>query len=291
MGFRVGVCSEASQKDFDRVSKEPGGRLAYLRRFPEALLWIENPSLLEQSVALGLITEHGISSNLSASRARFNILSLIKVDDEVILHLMRCSKEDIPNLGQYSDKIICKAIESVPHRLQHVKSPSERVLMVYASNRWIDMSLILKHDPSPKVLMRAIMSDGSRISYIKNPSHELMMKAVRKNGDNLRYISNPPEDIIRMAVSKCGMAIAHVKNPSEELQRLAVSKSAQAITVIDNPIPELQIAAVEKSPNIIRQIKNPDEDAMWKALQHKPKLIAQIKNATPEMESFAQIVS
>lgn len=287
MGFRVDTGEDANEKDFIRVSKEPGGRLAYLRRFPTALLWIDKPSLLEQMVAIGMINEHGHNRQ----NFRLSVMNFVKLDDEIVLNVISASNQDIPNLEWYSDKIICKAIERNSGRFKSLSSPSEKVMMTYANQRWIDMALLIKRNPSEKVLMRAIISNAANIAYIPNPSFALMEKAVRKNGDCLQHIQNPPEEIVRIAVSKSGMAIAHVKNPSEELQRLAVSRSANAITVIDNPIPELQIAAVDKSPNVIRLIKNPDEDAMWKALQQKPKLISSIKNATPEMESFAQIVS
>lgn len=288
MGFRVDTAEEANQKDFDRVSKAPGGTLAYLTRFPEALAFIPKPSLIEQMVAVGMVTQAG---RVRPSHYRTIAMTFTKFNEDIVFSIAASTNQEIPNLSWYSDRVICRAIEREPNRFKTIPKPSEKVLRCYASQRHFDGMLIMKHNPSPQVLMRMIMTNPASIKYMPNPTREMMMKVVRKNGTNIQYLTNPPDDIVWEAVRKCGMAIEFVKNPSEELQRLAVSRAAQAITVIDNPIPELQIAAVEKSPNVIRLIKNPDEEAMWKALQQKPKLIASIKQATPEMESFAQIVS
>ena len=289
MGMRFDTAEAATRKDFDRASKVPGGRLAYLSRFPEAIQWIQKPSVLEQCVALRIVIKSGYYSEIRFSTV---VLELIgELDETVAKHVVCSSLMMIPNLDQYSERNQRIAVSRLPARIESMTNPSEKVMLECVQTFRGSLAFLSKFQVSERVLMRAITTDSSAIGMVDNPSHALMVKAVRKNGDNLRLIKNPPQDIIEMAVRKSGMAIEYVKNPSEELQRLAVSKSAQAITVIDNPLPELQVQAVTKSPNIIRLIKNPCEEAMWVALGKKPKLIKEMKYATPEMHGYAKMVA
>ena len=289
MGMRFDTAEAATRKDFDRASKVPGGRLAYLSRFPEAIQWIEDPTLLEQLVAIGTVTLSCISDS---KRLNVHAFTLIKVlHPDLVTWIARHTKIHIPNLDQYPEKIKQMAVEYYPDRIATLTDPSEKIMMICVTRYNASMALLEKFQPTDKVVMRAIRTRGEAIGYIKNPTMEMMELAVRKNSENLSLIDNPPDSIIRLAVRKSGMAIEYVKNPSEELQRLAVSKSAQAITVIDNPLPELQVQAVTKSPNIIRLIKNPCEEAMWVALGKKPKLIREMKYATPEMHGYAKMVA
>lgn len=290
MGFRFDTGEEANEKDFRRASKEPGGRLAYLSRFPEAIKWIAKPNRIEQLTALGAIDFNGFKM---PTYIRMNIIELIgKLDDEIALQLARSTSDIFPNLSLYSEKIQRQAVERSPQRIKSLAFPSEKVQLICATYGRCNALEWMSHlKPSEKVLIRAIQTDGSNIRNIKNPTRAMMEKAVRKNAENLQHIDSPPDDIIRMAISKSGMAIEYVPNPSDELQRLAVSKCAQAVIVIDNPLEELQVAAVRKSPSVIRRIKNPCEDAMWEALRLKPKLIRDMKYATPEMRSFVALIT
>jgi hypothetical protein len=288
MGFRVNI-DEMSEKAFKHVSKEPGGRLAYLNRFPEAIQWIENPSQVEQAVALGMLDDKGFI----VPAFGLNIESVVKhigLLDPDIAFIVCGTTQEIPNLHLYSPAIQKRALERVPGRIKQLPNPPESLRLMVAS-RCASAPEVMKHlEWSEAVKMRMVQTHGENIGWIENPSFELMKKAVRKNGDHLELIDNPPDEIIEIAIRRSGMAIQYVKNPSEKLQRLAIAKCAQAISVIDNPLEELQIAAVTKSPNLICRMKNPCEEAMWVALNKKPKLIKGMKHATPEMETYAALV-
>jgi hypothetical protein len=288
MGFRVNLDEEASRRDFDRVSLRPGGRLAYLARFPEAIEWIENPTLIEQLVVLKKVTRRGWSTDWTTNP--YTIKSIGVLHPELVSRLVKSSVADIPNLEQYPEKVQRDAVQRRPSRIKSLTNPSEATMMICASHHQADLSMLAKFKPNDRILLRAIKTRGEAIGYIEKPTLPMMELAVRKNSDHLDLIEDPPESIIRLAISRSGMAIQYVKNPSDELQHLAVSKCAQAITVINNPLPELQVQAVTKSPNMIRLIKDPCEEAMWVALGKKPKLIKDMKYATPEMHGYAKMV-
>lgn len=64
------------------------------------------------------------------------------------------------------------------------------------------------------------------IEYINNPSIKVKIAAIATDGLAINYIANPSDELKKIAVIQSGCVIQDLNNPSEEIQLIAINNIA-----------------------------------------------------------------
>lgn len=138
----------------------------------------------------------------------------------------------------------------------------------------------------------AVSTDGDAIQHIPNPDNKLQMMAINAHNDNLGHIQSPDYDVVEYVIKNNPRMIEHVRSPHIDHQKYVLETIPEDglhyLTEVD---PDLALSFITENPEKIEQMANPTEECCWAALMLNSSLIKAIKNPTPEMESYAKLVS
>lgn len=204
-------------------------QLYHLRRNPESITNIKNPTVKIQLAALKKNPDLIMNIDSPAEKAQFFVL-----------------RKD-------------------PKYIIYIKDPSEKAWLIAVSK---DPTLIQFHkNPSEKIQLAAVMKEPSSIKFIDCQSEKVKLLAFQKEPSCRIYIDNPSE-MVRMAIiKKYPGAIGEFKNISEKTGLLAVNTAPETIGLIDNPSVKIQLAATRKQPYCVCLINNLDCKAKAEACQ------------------------
>lgn len=101
------------------------------------------------------------------------------------------------------------------------------------------------------------------ILHIKNPSKKLQLLAVKTNGMTIQFIKNPCEKVQLEAVKQNGYVIKYIERPSEKIKINSVKQNGYAIIFINDPSYLVQFESIheinenhELSDDYIKKITN-----------------------------------
>lgn len=174
------------------------------------------------------------------------------------------------------------------------------------------MEMITDIDPS--VLDATIDVNGHCIGLIKNPTTDQLHRAVKRDGDAIKHIADPDHSLQVLAVDQNPKWIMYVEEPTYEVVDLLITRNPRSIEFVQKPhrdhqekvlkvLPDdglhylqqvdedIALKYITENPEKIELLQNQTEECCWAALTADGKYIKYIRNPTPEMESYAKLVS
>ena len=99
-------------------------------------------------------------------------------------------------------------------------------------------------------LVHILVCEPRLIFSLKNPSNKLIVRAIKSDGKLLQFIENPSEEVQLAAVKGEGELIRHIKDPSIRVQKAAILQNPYSIEFIKNPSEEIKNYALELNPKV-----------------------------------------
>lgn len=218
------------------------------------------------------------------------------------------------------EEIRAIAIARTPTAIEHLAKPSvkEQELAISVQGQ-IDregiFDLVSMIDGiSAKVLDKTVDINGHCIKLIEKPTDKQLTRAVKRDGDAIKHIPNPAVTLQKIAVAQDHKNIKHIANPDYGVVDTLIGANPYAIEFVAHPhrdhqlkvlntIPDdgihylqevdddIALQHITNRPEQIELLVNQTEECCWAALTADGKYISYIRNPTPEMESYAKLVS
>lgn len=147
-------------------------------------------------------------------------------------------------------------------------------------------------NPTDDQLRRAITRDGDAIKHITDPDHSLQVLAIDQNPKFVMYIDEPTYEVVDLIVSRNPRSIEFVKSPHRDHQeRVLKVLPDDGLHYLQHVDEDIALRYITENPEKIELLQNQTEECCWAALTTDGKYIRHIRNPTPEMESYAKLVS
>jgi hypothetical protein len=270
-----------------------------IKNNPEAIKWIENPSLDLQLQFVDFNNIHLINNIHEKTILKF-IKNTNRSDMKKIIE-----KLNIPNMSREAQLELLSLIsislifEKIPNPIDEVqkfllntsnyinieKFSMENIIIAIKRQKINPNNFNKNLLKNPIILNALLFLNDSYFYLIKNPTEKQKFRVVKTSPFAFSKIKNPSDTLIKFAIKCWPENIQHIQNPSEELQLLAVKKDPDIITNIENLSEKALILALELKKNlyILDEIKNKFRDVIIrKATKH----YAYYKNLTEEEQQF-----
>lgn len=150
----------------------------------------------------------------------------------------------------------------------------------------------LIQDPTYGQKTRAVKRDGDAIKHIKDPDHALQVLACSGNASNLQFIEAPTYELVGTLIAANPYSIEWVKHPHRDHQEIVLKERPDdGIHYLNEIDEDIAIRHIQQNPEQIELMVNQTEECCWAALNEDGRLIKKIRNPTPEMVSYAKLVS
>lgn len=147
-------------------------------------------------------------------------------------------------------------------------------------------------EPTYEQMTRAVTRDGTAIEYVKDPDHALQVLAIQDAEANAGLISNPTYEMVSMLIAKNPYAIEWIKHPHRDHQEYVLKERPDdGIHYLQEIDEDIAIRHIQANPEQIELMVHQTEECCWAALNEDGSLIKKIRNPTPEMVSYAKLVS
>lgn len=141
-------------------------------------------------------------------------------------------------------------------------------------------------------MTRAVKRDGTAIEFIEDPDHALQVIAVKDAEANAGLIKNPTYELVAMMITANPYAIEWIKHPHRDHQEYVLKERPDdGIHYLQEIDEDIAIRHIQQNPEQIELMVNQTEECCWAALNEDGRLIKKIRNPTPEMVSYATLVS
>lgn len=242
------------------------------------------------------------------------------MDLQYALQLVRMNGNRIQMVDNPTPEVRETAIRRTPTAIQHIADPSlkEQELAIEVQGEMdrdgifelvemingIDTEILDKtidingncikliENPTYSQLVRAVDRDGDAIRFMEHPDTNLQLIAVGHGVENVKHIPDPDYDVVKKVILQNPRAIEHVKNPHKDHQEYVLKECPDdGLVYISNIDEELALKHIKDNPEQIELLQDQFEEACWVALNENGNLIKSIRNPTPEMISYARLVS
>lgn len=147
-------------------------------------------------------------------------------------------------------------------------------------------------NPKPDQLRRAVQCDGDAIKHIENPSHDLQVLAIDQDPKNIFYVNEPTYEVVDLLISRNPRSIEFIRDPHRDHQEKVLKiLPDDGLHYLQNVDEDIALKYITENPEKIQLLRNQTEECCWAALTANGSYINYIRNPTPEMESYAKLVS
>lgn len=147
-------------------------------------------------------------------------------------------------------------------------------------------------NPTMDQLERAVTRDGDAIKHIEDPDENLQALAVEADPANLKYIADPDYFVALNALKNNPRSIEFIAKPHKDHQEYVLKELPDdGLHYIQEVDEDIALNHIKEYPEQIELLNNQFEEACWLALNANGELIKKIRNPTPEMVSYARLVS
>lgn len=242
------------------------------------------------------------------------------MDLQYALQLVRNNGNRIQMVDNPTPEIRETAIRRTPTAIQHIADPTtaeqelaievqgdvdrEGIFELVEMIQNIDPSILDKtidingncikliEDPTYQQQVRAVDRDGDAIRFIDAPDQALQLLAVGHGPEFIKHITDPEYDVVSQVILRNPRAIEHVKNPHVDHQERVLKECPDdGLVYINNIDHDLALKHIKDNPEQIELLQDQFEEACWVALNENGNLLKSIRNPTPEMISYARLVS
>lgn len=218
------------------------------------------------------------------------------------------------------DEIRATAIKRTPTAIEHIQDPTvdeqklaigvqgeidrdgifELVNMIQNINEevldaTIDVNgncIKLIEKPTVAQLTRAVKRDGDAIKHIPDPDHALQVIAVQHDHKNAQFIEHPTYELVSTMLSANPRSVEWIKHPHRDHQEYVLQRLPDdGIHYLNEIDDDIALKHITENPAQIELMVNQTEECCWAALTADGSYINMIRNPTPEMESYAKLVS
>lgn len=150
----------------------------------------------------------------------------------------------------------------------------------------------LIENPSYAQQHRAVTRDGDAIKHIQNPDHVLQVIAIGHDHKNAQFINEPTYEMVAMMIKENPCSIEWVKHPHRDHQEFILKERPDdGIHYLNEIDEDIALRHITEYPDQIELMVNQTEECCWAALYADGTLIKKIRNPSPEMVSYAKLVS
>lgn len=150
----------------------------------------------------------------------------------------------------------------------------------------------LIENPSYTQLTRAVKRDGDAIKHIQDPDHALQVLAIMHDHKNAQFIEAPTYEVVSVMINSNPYSIEWIKHPHRDHQEIVLKeKPDDGIHYLNEIDEDIALRHITENPDQIELLVNQTEECCWAALTVDGTLIKKIRNPTPEMVSYAKLVS
>ncbi len=147
-------------------------------------------------------------------------------------------------------------------------------------------------NPTADQKVRAVTRDGDAIKHIQDPDHALQVLAIRHDPKNVSLIADPTYEVVDLLLAKNPRTIEFVQAPHRDHQeRVLKMLPDDGLHYLKQVDEDIALRYITDNPEKIQMLQNQTEECCWAALTANGKYIKDIRNPTPEMESYAKLVS
>ena len=147
-------------------------------------------------------------------------------------------------------------------------------------------------DPTYTQQVRAVKRDGDAIKHIENPDHALQVLAIGHDHKNAQYIDEPTYEMVSLMINSNPYSIEWVKHPHRDHQEIVLKQRPDdGIHYLKEIDEDVALRHITDNPDQIELMENQTEECCWAALYADGTLIKKIRNPSPEMVSYATLVS
>lgn len=147
-------------------------------------------------------------------------------------------------------------------------------------------------DATYEQMTRAVARDGSAIEFVEDPDHTLQVLAIQDAEANAGLIQNPTYELVAMMIAKNPYSIEWIKHPHRDHQEYVLKERPDdGIHYLQEIDEDIAIRHIQSNPEQIELMVHQTEECCWAALNEDGRLIKKIRNPTPEMVSYAKLVS
>lgn len=244
---------------------------------------------MDLQYAMSLVRQNGnriqmVPEELRTAEIRVAALSRTPTAIEYLTNPTREEQElAIRIQGDIDRDGIFELVEMIPYADQDVLDAS------------IDVNgncIKLIESPTPKQFERAVKRDGDAIKHIPNPEAKLQKLAVGHDPKNIKYVEDPDYGVVTSMLKKNARSVEHIKVPHRDHQEYVLTiLPDDGLHYLQHVDEDIALAYITANPEKIQLLQNQTEECCWAALTADGKYISYIRNPTPEMESYAKLVS
>jgi hypothetical protein len=150
----------------------------------------------------------------------------------------------------------------------------------------------LIESPTEDQLVRAVRTDGDAIKHIPNPSVKLQEIAIAASHSNMKFVADPDTAVVSAMLKANPRSVEFIANPEREHQQFVLRELPDdGLHYLNHVDDDIAFDHIKDNPDQIRLLRNQTEECCWAALTVSGEYIKDIRNPTPEMESYARLVS